>query len=120
MFRILFGISTASLQCWKHFRFYAIVTPRCLTQCMLSSFIPLISNSYIFLFPTLRARHVWTLKGNSHLYDHAEMLCWYSCRPCLSLSKITEFLIFVSSVNLARKLLQRLFENQETHCLMIW
>ncbi len=40
---ILLALPAASLHCWENLRFDAIVTPRTLTQCTLSSFSPLIS-----------------------------------------------------------------------------
>ena len=50
---IILALPAVSLLCWENFRFKAIITPRSLTHCMLSSFTLLISYSYFwFLVPT--------------------------------------------------------------------
>ncbi len=74
---ILLALPAASLHCRDNLRLDAIVTPRFLTHCTLSSLTPFILCSYFwFLVPVCIMWHLLTLKGISHFSDHFDI---FSC-----------------------------------------
>ncbi len=96
---ILLASPAESLHCREHLRPDAILMPRSLTHCTLSSLVPFISYSKIwFLVPTCKMWNFLTKKDIS-LWDHSEIFLRSSWWLILSCSVIIEFSVFVLSAN---------------------